>query len=63
MTGFVDRMPANQRWVEAMFTDIQRQIDELTGQLAALSNVVHAHTIGTLTCGEPRRDGPGGDHA
>jgi hypothetical protein len=43
MTG-----PAEQRWVEAMCADLQRQIDELSEQLNALSDVVHAHTIRAL---------------
>ena len=53
MTGPVDRAPVDPRWVEAMFADVQRQIDELSGQLAALANVVQAQTIGSLARGEP----------
>ncbi|WP_307962242.1 hypothetical protein [Salinispora arenicola] len=31
-----------------MLTDLQRQIDELAGELRALSHLVHVHTLASL---------------
>ncbi|GGM66512.1 hypothetical protein GCM10011608_59700 [Micromonospora sonchi] len=52
MTSRPSRTPADQQWIEAMFADLQRQIDQLTGDLLALTNLVHAHTLAALN-GEP----------
>ncbi|TCB89436.1 hypothetical protein E0H26_27915 [Micromonospora zingiberis] len=48
MSGHSSRLSADLRWVEAMLTDLQRQIDELAGELRALSHLVHVHTLATL---------------
>jgi hypothetical protein len=61
MTGPVDRAALDQRWVDAMFADLQRQIDELSGQLDALSTVAHAYTIRTLGPRMSSGDPAGGD--
>jgi hypothetical protein len=63
MTSPVDRATPDQRWVEAMFADLQRQIHELAGQLDALSTVVHAHTIRALRPRMSSGDPAGGDDA
>lgn len=60
MTG---PQPADLRAFEAMVTELQRQVDELAGQLAALSNVVHAHTLATLAPGAPGHSTRGDGHA
>ncbi|MGI5213883.1 hypothetical protein [Plantactinospora sp. CA-290183] len=44
MSGHPSRLPADLRWVEAMLADLQRQIDQLAGELRPLSHVVHALT-------------------
>jgi hypothetical protein len=45
---------ADQQWVESMFADLQRQVDELSGQLHALTHLVHIHTLQAL--GEPPQE-------
>ncbi|MFY1633717.1 hypothetical protein ACN27F_10625 [Solwaraspora sp. WMMB335] len=55
MSGNHPRSEAEQRWLEAMFADLQRQIDELAGELLALTYLVHAHTLASLKA-EPAAD-------
>ncbi|WP_213456654.1 hypothetical protein [Rhizomonospora bruguierae] len=55
-------LPTDLRWVEAMLADLQRQIDELAGELRALSHLVDVHTLaspqaqgaGTVPPAKPR---------
>jgi hypothetical protein len=44
---------ADQQWVQAVLADLQHQIDDLTTELAALTHLVHAHTMAAL---DPRRE-------
>ena len=53
MTGQPSWSPADQRWLEATFADLQRQIDELSGQLQALAHVVNVHTVTSLDPEQP----------
>lgn len=48
MSATPARPYADQQWVESMFADLQRQVDELSGQLQALTHVVHIHTLEAL---------------
>lgn len=48
MSGSVSRSCADHGWVEAMFADLQRQLDDLSGQLQALTQSVHNHTLASL---------------
>ncbi|MFI7025131.1 hypothetical protein ACIBMZ_20680 [Micromonospora sp. NPDC049900] len=48
MSGHSSRLSADLRWVETMLADLQRQIDELTDELRALSHLVHVHTLASL---------------
>ena len=50
------RLPscADQGWAEAMFGDLQRQLDDLSGQLQSLTEFVHNRTLAS-----PRNDHPG----
>jgi hypothetical protein len=59
MSANPPRPYADQRWVEAMFTDLQRQVDELSGQLQALTHLVHVHTLEALAGPAPA---PSGEH-
>ncbi|GAB3849351.1 hypothetical protein GCM10029963_33610 [Micromonospora andamanensis] len=58
MSGHSSRLSADLRWVEAMLTDLQRQIDELAGELRALSHLVHVHTLATLRADTHSTDTP-----
>jgi hypothetical protein len=53
VTGQPSRFHADQQWLEAMFTDLQRQVDDLSDQLQALTHLVHLHTVVALD-GEQR---------
>lgn len=55
MSNAEARIAADVRWVEAMLADLQRQIDQLAGELRALSQVVNAQTLASLK-GTPATD-------
>lgn len=48
MTGQPSRSRADRQPLEAMFADLQRQVDDLSGQLQALTHLVHLHTVVAL---------------
>ena len=58
MSGHSSRLSADLRWVEAMIADLQRQIDELTDELRALSHLVHVHTLASLRPPDTDRTDP-----
>ncbi|MBX7268949.1 hypothetical protein KIF24_24895 [Micromonospora sp. Llam7] len=48
MNDHSSRLSADLRWVEAMLANLQQQIDQLAGELRALDNLLHAHTLASL---------------
>ena len=63
MTNRPSTSAAHNAWLDAMLTDLQRQIDKLVdqvddlgGQLHALARQVHSHTSTALT------GSPAGEH-
>ena len=48
----------DRAWLDAMFADLQRQIDDLGGRLDMLTRLVHLHTVTALDGASQSKQGP-----